>query len=86
MSYVRAVMSLLGVLIYALMVAWPYYRYFGARIERLSLLKFMAWLRRHLVWVFLSDSVASFEAQVGCHCLYERRRKRRNYLELRYAE
>lgn len=86
LSYVRAVMSLLGVLIYALVVVWPYYRYFEGRIARLSLLKFMAWLRRHLVWVLLSGSVACFEAQVGCHCLYERRRKRRNYLELRYGE
>lgn len=86
MSYVRVMMSLLGVLIYALMLAWPYYRYFGARIDRLSLLKFMAWLRGHLVWVLLSDSVACFAGQVGCHCLYERRRKRFNYLELRYTE
>ncbi len=86
LSYVRVVMSLLGVLIYALLIAWPYYRYFSGLIGRLSLLKFMAWLRRHLVWVLLSSSVAFFEAQVGCHCLYERRRKRRNYLELCYAE
>lgn len=85
LSYVRVMMSLLGVLIYALVVVWPYYRYFRARIARLSLLKFMAWLRRHLVWVLLARSVCCFEAQVGSHCLYERRRKRRNYLELRYA-
>ncbi len=84
LSYCRVMMTMLGVLLYALLVAWPYYRYFCCRIGRLSLLSFLAWLRVHLLWVFFSDSVGQYAGHVQSHCVYERRRKRRNYLELRY--
>ena len=83
-SYCRVMMTMLGVLLYALLVMWPYYRYFSCRIGRLSLLSFLAWLRVHLLWVLLSSSVGEYEVHVACHCVYERRRKRKNYLELRY--
>ena len=84
LSYCRVMMTMLGMLLYALLVVWPYYRYFSCRIGRLSLLSFLAWLRVHLLWVLLSSSVGQYEGHVACHCVYERRRKRKNYLELRY--
>ena len=84
LSYCRVMMTLLGVLLHALLVVWPYYRHFCCRIGRLSLLGFLACLRAHLLWVLFSCSVGQYEGQVQCRCVYERRRKRKNYLELRY--
>lgn len=84
LSYSRVMMTMLGVLLYALLVVWPYYRYFCCRIDRLSLLRFLQWLRAHLLWVLLSSSVGQYAGLVACHCVYERRQKRKNYLELRY--
>lgn len=86
MSHQRLRLSLMGVLLYALLVVWPYYRLLSVQVHRwghrLSLLKLMQWLRMHLMWVLLSASVELFAEQVARHCSYERRRKRKNYIEL----
>lgn len=86
LSRQRLRIHLLGVLLYAALVVWPYYRLLGALLLRqgyqLSLMKLLQWLGHHLVWVLQISSVASVAAQVGRHCAYERRQKRKNYREL----
>ena len=42
----------------------------------------VAWLRMHLLWVMQLESVRHVADQVARYCGYERRRKRKNYIEL----
>lgn len=82
----RLEIHLLGILLYAALVIFPYYRllrkaWSGKGIS-LSLLKFMRWLKTNLLSLLAMPSIAEHAGVIVYQCRYEKRRTRLNYAQL----